>query len=172
MFPFERCNWTSKQLDILNTWCTLARHPTASESSCHQLILNQNDAFIWLNWVRVWYAIYVFNKVWAHIFPKNHARDERLPFNSANYSVKIKLHENLLKSTFFSYSLHQRHHNTFAAVKLFGTFYVCRVCCLVAAKVIWSQVHRVDHLWKSICEWFTARVYMSGQLRQGCVKQD
>lgn len=58
------------------------------------------------------------------------------------------------------------------AVKLFGHLCICCVCCFVAAKVIWSKVHRVDHLWKSICEWFTARVYMSEQLRQGCVKKD
>lgn len=32
MCPFERCNWTSKQQDILKTWSALARHSTACES--------------------------------------------------------------------------------------------------------------------------------------------
>lgn len=59
MCPFERCNWTNKQRDILNTWSALARHSTACESSCHRVILNQRDAFIWTNWVKAWYTLYV-----------------------------------------------------------------------------------------------------------------
>lgn len=59
--PFERCNWTSKQLDIFNTWSALAMHSPACESSCRQVILNQHDAATWLKWVKVSYTLYVIN---------------------------------------------------------------------------------------------------------------
>lgn len=39
-----------------------------------------------------------------------------------------------------------------AAVKLCDSLDICCVCLLVALKLIWSLVRRVNHLWKSICE--------------------
>lgn len=57
MCPFERCNWTSKQGDILNTWSAVVRHSTACESTCHSVILNQTDLFICLNRVKAWFTL-------------------------------------------------------------------------------------------------------------------
>lgn len=46
MWQFERCDWTSKQGVILNTWFAPARHSSECESRCHQFISSRNDVFI------------------------------------------------------------------------------------------------------------------------------
>lgn len=99
------------------------------------------------------------NKVWAHVFfLTNRNVDERLPINSG-YVIVQKSNYTKSHSKFHTLSTYGTRKTpqcvccfAVAAVKLLESPDVCCVCFLVALKVIWSQVRRVDHLWKSICE--------------------